>query len=322
MAKSVWTQQASIPPLDDSHLQAPGTRANMNTTSQQNPASSTTPPAGKFVTVRGKRLHYHDQGAGEPLLLLQGGGPGASGWSNYQRNIGPLSKRYRVITPDLPGYGQSEPPDRPEQLFGLYAQTMLELLKALELPSAHVVGNSLGGGTAIKMALLAPQAVNRLILMGPGGLEPAWTPMPTEGIRRLLAYYAGEGPSREKLRSFLEIMIYDPSALTDAMLETRYQASIAPAIVANPPVGRSGKAPVEALGQEDLGSISHETLILWGRDDRVIPFDCAHTLMSRLPNARLTVFAHCGHWVQWEKARAFNATVESFLREGETATTA
>lgn len=294
----------------------------MNTSSQQNTTPAAQPPVGKFITVRGKRLHYHDQGQGEPLLLLQGGGPGASGWSNYQRNIGPLSRRFRVITPDLPGFGQSQAPDRPEKLFGLYAQTMLELLEALQLPRASVVGNSLGGGTAIKMALLAPQAVNRLILMGPAGLEPAWTPMPTEGIRRLMSYYSGEGPSREKLRSFLDIMIYNSSELTETMLETRYQASIAPDILANPPVGRSGKPPIEALGQENLAAITHETLVLWGREDRVIAFDCAHTLMSRLPNARLTVFTRCGHWVQWEKAQAFNAMVESFLLEGAAASNA
>lgn len=271
-------------------------------------------PESRFANVDGVKLHYHDIGSGPPLMLLHGGGPGASGLSNYSRNIAALAADFRLIVPDLVGYGQSDKPELSGPRFAIYAKGMLGLLDALGIEKAHVVGNSLGGGAAIKMVLDAPERIGKLVLMGPAGLLAPSTPVPTIGIRQIMGFYAGDGPSREKMQAFLQTMIYDPAFLTEALIDERYAAATHPDLLANPPLGKGGPPPVEALWKEDLAGIDHDTLILWGREDRINPQDMHLTLLSQLPNAQFTVFTRCGHWVQWEKAKAFNALVASFVR--------
>ncbi|HKR88255.1 MAG TPA: alpha/beta fold hydrolase [Phenylobacterium sp.] len=271
-------------------------------------------PESHFATVGEHKIHYHVVGSGEPLVLLHGGGPGASGWSNYSRNVDALSRDFQLIIPDLIGYGRSDRPHLAGPRFGIYAKYVLGLLDSLGVKRAHVVGNSLGGGTAIKMALDAPERLGRLVLMGPAGLLAPSTPTPTVGTRQIMEFYSGEGPTREKLRTFLQTMIYDSSFLTEELLDQRFAAATQPDLVANPPLGRGGPPPIEALWKENLAGIQNETLILWGREDRVNPMDMHLILLAQVPNAQFTVFTQCGHWVQWERAKAFNSLVASFLR--------
>ena len=274
------------------------------------------PPKGRLVEIAGEEIHYLEMGTGRPLLLLHGGGPGASGWSNYSRNAHALSTRYRVVIPDLPGYGASSKEPITGPRYAHYARSMLGLLDHLGIRQAHVVGNSLGGGAAIKMALEAPDRLGRLALMGPAGLVSAYQTSPTEGARLIFEYYGGTGPSRQKLDTFLRLMIHDPSKLTPQLLEERYQASVEPALLANPPLGRGEPPVLEELWRDPrLRSLPHDTLVVWGRNDRVNPLFTAEILMSQIPNAMMVSFNRCGHWVQWERAAAFNAIVLSFLSE-------
>jgi len=177
---------------------------------------------GKTALVDGKPVHYYDIGKGEPLVLIHGGGPGASGLSNYSRNLDTLSSSHRLIIPDMPGYGGTYKDPISGPRYAAYARAMLGLLDSLEIPNAHVVGNSLGGGAALMMALDAPTRVGKLVLMGPAGLMTSISAMPTEGARMIISYYAGTGPSREKLDQFLKLMIYDASNLTEELLQQRY----------------------------------------------------------------------------------------------------
>jgi len=176
----------------------------------------------RYLQAGGLRIHYHEAGWGYPLICIHGGGPGASGWSNYQRNIGALSQHFRTILIDLPGYGRS---DKKLQLeggrFAFYAKVVRDFMDALGIQRAHFIGNSLGGGTALKFALEFPQRAHRLVLMGPaGGLSP-FSPQPPEGMKVLWSYYDPPGPSLEKLRAFLEVMVYDPSQLTEELVQER-----------------------------------------------------------------------------------------------------
>jgi len=259
-------------------------------------------------------IHYLDIGKGDPVVLIHGGGPGASGASNYRRNIEALSSRYRLVIPDLPGYGQSDKPKITGPRYAAYASAMLGVLDHLGIKRAHFVGNSLGGGAAIKIALEAPDRVDKLVLMGPAGLVSAYTKVPTEGARLIFEYYGGDGPTREKLAGFIRVLLYDHSNLTPELLEERFQASIDPGLIANPPLGR-GEIPIlEELWRDPrLAKLPHETLVLWGREDRVNPLITAEILVSQLPNAQFVSFTRCGHWVQWERAAAFNAIVPAFL---------
>ena len=209
---------------------------------------------GRTVHVGGKPLHFMDVGKGDPVVLIHGGGPGASGASNYRRNIDALSSRYRLVIPDLPGYGQSDKSRITGPRYAAYANAMLGLLDELGIKRAHFVGNSLGGGAALKLALETPERVDKLVLMGPAGLVSAYTRVPTEGARLIINYYGGEGPSREKLAAFIRVLLYDASNLTPELLEERYQASIDPELVANPPFEK--RVPPNALVASDCRQVA------------------------------------------------------------------
>lgn len=259
-------------------------------------------------------LAYHEFGSGaETLLLLHGGGPGASGLSNYRRNVDTLGERYRLIVPDFPGFGDSDPVDMSAGVFATFARSMVALLDHLGVGKAHFIGNSLGGATSLKTALDYPARVDRLILMGAAGGKQILTPALSEGLKHLFGYYRGPGPSPERLQLFLSTMVHDASALTPELLADRYQASVDPRQLAHNPFGRDPMPVIEELWREPLTRVTHKTLMIWGRDDRTIPLDSALIYLAQLPDAELHVFSNCGHWAQWEKADEFNRLVVEFL---------
>jgi 4,5:9,10-diseco-3-hydroxy-5,9,17-trioxoandrosta-1(10),2-diene-4-oate hydrolase len=273
-------------------------------------------PIVRTVQVGQRQIHLAEFGAGPAVLMLHGGGPGASGLSNYSRNVEALGGQFRVLVPDLPGYGQSTKgvADDP---FGDIAAAMQGLLDALDIDSAHVVGNSLGGAVALRMALDQPHRIGRVVLMGPGGIGISQN-APTAGLKRLLGYYAGEGPTLEKLRTFIrEDLVYDGSRVGETLLLERFEASIDPEVIANPPL----RAPkdLDAFRRLDflldprLPQLANPTLVLWGTEDRVNPSSGALALQARLPACDVHLFSRTGHWVQWERADEFNAVVAAFL---------
>jgi 4,5:9,10-diseco-3-hydroxy-5,9,17-trioxoandrosta-1(10),2-diene-4-oate hydrolase len=268
----------------------------------------------KTVQVDGLNIHYNDAGTGFPSILIHGGGPGATGWSNYRRNVDALAKTGRVIVIDLPNYGRSTKVGPQPGLFGYYSGVVRKFMDAIGIERAHFIGNSLGGGTSLKFALDTPDRAGKVVLMGAGGGLPIFSAMPTEGLRRMFGYYAGGEPTRERLRSFIEMMVFDPSQISDELLEERFQSSIDPEVVKAPSIlPRGGKSAIEDLWREDLSSLPNPFLIVWGREDRVLPLDSAFILLNRIQNARLHVFPNCGHWAQWECADDFNDLVGKFL---------
>ncbi|MBL4801908.1 MAG: alpha/beta fold hydrolase [Emcibacter sp.] len=272
-------------------------------------------PESHFVEVNGLNIHYHDVGSGPVLFMFHGSGPGASGWSNFNRNVNVLAEKFRVIVPDMPGFGKSDIIPDESPVYSFWTKIFIDMMKVMGIPSAHFVGNSGGGMVALKMAMECPDMVNRLILMGPGGGVPLTTTWPTEGIKILNSYYDEEGPTIEKLKRFVDQFLYDPSQLTDELIETRYQASIDPRFIDKPPMRNMTAAELELWRDERISKLPHEVLITWGREDRVLPLDMAFVLMKQIPKARLFVMPQCGHWIQWEHAEEFNRTVTNFLLE-------
>ena len=200
--------------------------------------ASVEPRQGRTIRAAGRDIFVEEVGEGPPLLMLHGGGPGASGLPNFVRNISALAERFRLIVPDMPGFGRSAKGIDRKDPFGDLATAMLGLLDALGVERAHVLGNSLGGACALRMALEAPARVDRLVLLGPGGIDTSRRP-PTEGLLHLLDYYAGEGPTREKCEAFLrKDLVFDGASLPDALIDARHQASLDPEVVANPPLAR------------------------------------------------------------------------------------
>jgi len=256
-------------------------------------------------------------GNGPPVVMLHGGGPGASGVSNYSRNIEALAKSHRVIVPDMPGYGRSAKFVDHSDPFGYLADMIRGLLDELGIGTAHLIGNSYGGAAALRLALDTPHRAGKLVLMGPGGIGTT-RGLPTEGLKTLLAYYGGDGPSREKLATFIRTyLVYDGAAVPDEVIDLRYQASIDPEVVANPPLQRP-KSPrtlwrMDLTRDKRLRSLPNPTLVLWGRDDKVNRPAGGPLLLRLMPNAELVMTSHTGHWMQWERAELFNQLVTDFL---------
>jgi len=283
-------------------------------------ASTATIRTEQTVRVGHRDIFVTEAGTGAPVVLLHGGGAGATGASNYARNIDALAEHFRVIVPDLPGYGQSSKQLDHSDPFGDLAFAMRGLLDELGIDKAHFIGNSYGGAAALRLAMDRPDKVDRLILMGPGGVG-ATRGLPTKGLNSLLSYYGGEGPTREKLETFIrDYLVYDGSSVPDELIELRYQASVQPEVVANPPLRRpSGPTALRTLLRMDLtrdkrlAKVQAPTLVVWGQDDKVNRPSGGPVLASTMPSCDLYLAANTGHWVQWERAELFNSLAIDFL---------
>src|SRR5215471_18379889 len=205
----------------------------------------------RFADAGGMRLHYHEAGDAPgriPVVVLHGGGPGTSAWSNFGRNLPVLAARFRTLMIDQPGFGSSAKPPVTGHYFTFAAEALARLLDKLGIGQVHLVGNSLGGGTSVRFALRYPGRVGRVVLMGPGGLSlNVFAPDPTEGVKRLMEFAAPPGPSREKMAAFLRTMVYDQRLVTDELVEERYVAASTPeAVAAMASMGASFYDPAHA----------------------------------------------------------------------------
>ena len=269
-------------------------------------------------------LHYDEAGRhkGTPVVMLHGGGPGASGMSNFKNNLPVFAERFRTLVVDQPGYGKSDKPPVEGNYFTFAATALKDLLDELGIEQAHLVGNSLGGGTAVRFALENPERAGRLVLMGPGGLSlNVFAPDPTEGVKRLADFGAPPGPSREKMEAFLRTLVFDQRLITDDLIDERYaKASDPESLKAMASMGASffGPASTEGLLWREAHRLKHRVLLIWGREDRVNPVDGALVAMKMIRRAQLHVFGGCGHWVQLEKAAEFNRLAIEFLNGDNT----
>jgi 4,5:9,10-diseco-3-hydroxy-5,9,17-trioxoandrosta-1(10),2-diene-4-oate hydrolase len=291
---------------------------------------------GHIADLGGLPVHYHeaghspagvgsgpgDAGPGDAstVVLLHGGGPGASAWSNFGRNMPVIAARYRTVMMDLPGYGQTAARPLTGHFFTIAARAVAGLLDHLGIGKVHLIGNSLGGGTALRFALDYPKRAGRLVLMGPGGLTlNVLAPDPTEGVRRLMEFGAPPGPSRAKMEAFLRIMVHDQRLVTDELIDERYAAARTPeALAGMVAMGGSffGEHAEDGMLWRDAHRVKHEILLIWGREDRVNPLDGALIALKQLRRAQLHVFGGCGHWAQLEKFDEFNDLSLRFLSGG------
>jgi 4,5:9,10-diseco-3-hydroxy-5,9,17-trioxoandrosta-1(10),2-diene-4-oate hydrolase len=286
----------------------------------------------QIADVAGFGVRYHDSGpaTGAPagtgrgdagtVVLLHGGGPGASAWSNFGRTMPVVAKRFRAVMMDLPGYGKSAARPVTGHFFTVAADALAGLLDQLGIEKVHFIGNSLGGGAALRFALNYPDRVGRLVLMGPGGLTlNVLAPDPTEGVRRLMEFGAPPGPSREKMAAFLRTMVFDQRLVTDELIDERFAIASQPeALAAMVAMGASffGDHAEDGMLWRDAHRIKHEVLLVWGREDRVNPLDGALIALKQLRRAQLHVFGGCGHWAQLEKFEEFNELSLRFLAGG------
>ena len=273
----------------------------------------------RFADAGGVKLHYHEAGsaiAGTPVILLHGGGPGVSAWSNFGRNLPVFAERFRTLAVDQVGFGKSDKPAVEGNYFGFSASKLEALLDELGISKVHLIGNSLGGGTAVRFALSHPDRVGRLVLMGPGGLSlNAFAPDPTEGVKRLSEFSLE--PSREKMEAFIRTMVFDQRLVTDELIDQRFASACEPgALESLRSMGMSFFAHAEdGMLWREAHNLKHRTLLVWGREDRVNPLDGALIALKTIKRAQLHVFGGCGHWAQLEKFDEFNRLAISFLTE-------
>jgi len=185
----------------------------------------------------------------------------------------------------------------------------------LGIEQADLVGNSFGGGIALALAIRYPQRVRRLVLMGSVGVS---FPI-TDGLDRVWGYE----PSFQTMRSLMDTFAYDRALVTDELAELRYQASIRPGFQESFaqmfPAPRQRWVDGLASNEADIRAVQHETLVIHGREDQVIPLQASLQLAQLIPNAQLHVYGHCGHWTQIEHAGRFARLVEDFLSEADSA---
>lgn len=260
------------------------------------------------------QVHYNVAGNGETVFMLHGGGPGASGWSNYSRNIGPfVDAGYQVILLDSPGFGKSDPLVVDEPRGQVNARAIKGLMDVLGIGKTHLIGNSMGGATALTFALEYPDRLDRLVLMGPGGAgNSVMMPTPLEGIKHLNNTF--RNPSLEALRRMIDVFVYDPSKITEELIQGRYEAMMRNDGIHLKNWVKSAPKAILADLTPRFPEIKAKTLCTWGRDDRFVPLDNGLKIVFGIPDCQLHVFSKCGHWAQWEHAEAFNRLVIDFLR--------
>jgi 2-hydroxymuconate-semialdehyde hydrolase len=275
----------------------------------------TNPEIGRSVQAAGIRTNLHDVGKGSPILMIHGSGPGVSAWANWRLSLPVLAQRARVIAPDMAGFGFSERPPGQRYTMDNWVAQAVGVLDAMDIERADVVGNSFGGALALALAIRYPKRVRRLVLMGSVGVPFAITP----GLDAVWGYE----PSLATMRALLDIFAYDPKLATDELAQLRYEASVRPgfheSFAAMFPAPRQRWVDAMCSAEADIRALPHETLVLHGREDRVIPLANSLTLAEWIPNSQLHVFGHCGHWTQIEHAARFNRMVGDFFAEADAA---
>lgn len=265
---------------------------------------------GRVISALDIETNYHDDGDGWAILLLHGSGPGVSAWTNWKRVIPALSGTFRVIAPDLPGFGYTERKPGLHYDMKLWVNHLIAFLDALDLARVSLVGNSFGGSLALAAAGRFADRFDRLVLMGTPCDKFTMTP----GLRAGWDYT----PGREAMRETMAHFPYDPAAITEELVEDRYQASLIPGaqeglrkLLAKP--NPDGETPLSGMPEALVATIEHPTLVLHGREDKVIPVEMGLKLGRAMPNAEFHMFGRCGHWVQAERFDDFVALARRHL---------
>lgn len=273
-------------------------------------ATLTEENTSKRIKTKNWDIHYHEAGSGQPLILVHGGGPGASGWSNFHPNIAYLAERFHVFAIDLPGWGKSQSVtyDKRDN-----SGVLAEFIETLGLGKVAIVGNSMGGSSCIRLAYERPDLVTHLITLGSSaGIPSIFDPMGlSEGVKALEAAYFEPGP--DSMRKFIAAMAFDTRHVTDEFVNERVSI-----LLSHPDHIEGWKSghgkPMVPIDQTRLSQIKAPTLLIHGRDDRTVPFTAGLHLVRQIPDARLLLVTRCGHWVQLEHTDEFNRSVASFIQ--------
>ncbi|MEM9014782.1 MAG: alpha/beta hydrolase [Pseudomonadota bacterium] len=269
-----------------------------------------TPPEGEYYDGGPVRLHMQSFGAGPDVVFLHGSGPGNSAWANFSGNYQAfVDAGFKVWMPDLVGFGYSDKPtDKGDYTLDFFCQTLRGALKSAGVEKCSFVGNSLGGGIAIQIALDEPDFVEKLVLMGPGCLEPQADYFSMPGIAKMMAA-SKDGVTKDSLPDVLKGFVVDEGFVTEELVEMRW------AIAETQPREVLSTMKTPALGGR-MKELTCPILTFWGADDAFMPPQGQETCLRANEHSKLVLVNHCGHWVMIEHARMFNAVATDFLRHG------
>jgi pimeloyl-ACP methyl ester carboxylesterase len=270
----------------------------------------------RTVEIAGTPVNYAELGEGPPIVFVHGLG---GSWQNWLENMPRLAELgHRTVALDLPGFGASPMPPDPISIRG-YGELLGEFCKALELPACTLVGNSMGGFVAAEVAVGEPEWVERLVLVSAAGISHAkMRREPVVAGTRMLALtnpllFRLDMPSmrRPGLRklAFGGVMRHPDRIRRELLVEFLANGFGAPGVI--PAVG----ALVGYDLLERLQRIRVPTLVVWGRDDLVVPASDAAGFTDRIPGSRLVVFDDCGHVPQAERPVRFNRLLAEFCDE-------
>lgn len=266
---------------------------------------------GSFVQAAGIETNVHDIGSGPAVVLIHGSGPGVSAYANWRNTIPALSSKHRVIAPDLVGFGFTERPTGIVYGMGRWIEHLVGVLDALEIECAHVVGNSFGGALALALAIKYPKRVQRLVLMGSVGVRFR--------ITNELDQLWGYEPSLEAMNQLIGLFAAERGYTNEELARLRYETSILPGFQESYssmfPAPRQRWVDAMASAEEDIRKLSHETLIIHGREDRIIPVSNAYKFFELIPRSQLHVFGQCGHWTQVDQSERFCRLLSGFFSE-------
>ena len=271
--------------------------------------SNSDPEIGKTVIAAGLKTNYLEAGQGDPVILIHGSGPGVTAYANWRFTIEPLAQKYRVLAPDIAGFGYTERKSDQEYSLDFWVRHLTEWMDAVGVKKARFIGNSFGGSLTLAIASRYPERVESFVLMGAAGVEFELTP-------ELDAIWGYE-PSIENMRKIVMSFAYDTSMMTDDLVRSRYEASVRPGY--HESFSKMFEVPrqrhIKALATPDdqIRKIPHRAMVVHGRDDKIVPPTNSTKLHSLLKNSDLHMFSNCGHWTQIERKNDFNKLVLDFF---------
>lgn len=268
---------------------------------------------GQSVLSGGIAVNYHDHGSGFPVVMIHGSGPGVSAFVNWRLVMPELARQRRVLAPDMVGFGFTERPAGMVYTLDNWVDQVIAFLDTMNLPQVDLVGNSFGGALSLALTVRHPERVRRLVLMGAAGVS-----FP---ITQELDDVWGYEPSFENMRRIMDVFAYDRNLVNDELARLRYEASIRPGFQESYasmfPAPRQRWVDALATADDAIAGITHETLIIHGREDKVIPLENSLRLSQLIARSQLHVFGRCGHWTQIEHAKRFSQLVSNFLAEAD-----
>ncbi|HOO55455.1 MAG TPA: alpha/beta hydrolase [bacterium] len=267
-------------------------------------------PGGKFITLKdGSDIHYYDEGSGRAIVMIHGFAASADAWG---RNAPAFSGRYRVVRPDLAGFGYSVKPHDVDYSYRFYADHVIEMMDRMKIKQAVLIGNSMGGGVSLRMAMEHPKRVSGLVLVDTVGIDHGMNIglklMATPGINNFMSSVN----NRFFMKLILRRMIFEDKSLATEAMADKYLTPFRTygAMGAAAKVIRSIKTD---FTDEEFENIKVPTLIIWGEKDRVIYPAIATALHMKMPESKLVMIPKCGHCPQEEVPEEFNRLVSDFL---------